>query len=86
MKVIIWMLFGTVVIYSTVELVQTKLLLDLGAQGVNPILNWLIETTGSIHVMFYIRSFALAILLILLMIYLKEEQGELGNAGTDKIK
>ena len=76
MKTIIWLLYGTVVIYSTLELVQTKLLLDLGAQGINPILNWLIATTGSIYVMFYIRSVALAILLVLLMIYLKDDHKE----------
>ena len=81
MKAVIWMLYGTVVIYSTIELVQTKLLLDLGASGVNPVLNWLIETTGSIYVMFYVRSFALAILLVLLMIYLKDD-----HKGLEHVK
>lgn len=76
MKTIIWLLYGTVVIYSAIELVQTKLLLDLGANGINPILNWLMETTGSIYIMFYVRSVALAALLILLMIYLKNDHKE----------
>ena len=76
MKVIIWLLYGTVVIYSMLDGVQTVMLLSVGAKEINPLLSWAMELTGTVYVMFYIKTGALVALLILLMIYLKNDHKE----------
>ena len=77
MKTIIWLLYITVVIYVMLDGVHTKMLLDLGAKEVNPILNWLIAYTGTVYVIFYVKAATLLFLLILLTKYLDDSQKEL---------
>ena len=70
MKTIIWLLYSAVVIYSLLDGAQTIMLLDLGAQEANPFLRWLIEKTGTVYSIIYVKTIVLIYLLVLLIIYL----------------
>lgn len=72
MFTILWLLYGTIVFYSMVDAIQTKMLLDLGASEVNPLLNWLIVNTGTVYSIFVVKVFWLGSLLILLIFKTKE--------------
>ena len=72
MIIIMWLLYGTIVFYSLVDAVQTKMLLDLGATELNPILNWIIVRTETVYSIFIIKGFWLGTLLILLILKTKE--------------
>lgn len=70
MKTIIWMLYTLVVVYSMLDAIQTKTLLEVGAKELNPICNWLITTTGTVYSIYYAKLATLLLLLILLYHYL----------------
>lgn len=61
-KFIVLLLFSLIVVYNLLDFYQTKMLIDLGAYEANPILQKLIELTGSIDSILYIKSFFLWIL------------------------
>lgn len=73
MFTIAWLLYGTIVFYSLADALQTKMLLDLGATELNPILDWLIRETGTVYSIFIVKGFWLGFLLILLILKTKEE-------------
>ena len=73
MITILWLLYGTIVFYSVIDAIQTKMLLDLGATELNPILNWAIVKTGSVYPIFVIKTGWLSLLLILLIFKTKEK-------------
>lgn len=72
MLIIMWLLYGTILCYSVVDAVQTKMLLSLGAVEINPILNWFIVNTGTVYSIFVIKGFWLLFLLVLLIFKTKE--------------
>lgn len=72
MNTIMWLLYGTIIFYSTVDALQTKMLLDLGATELNPLLNWFIVKTGTVYSIFVIKIFGLGFLGILLIFKTKE--------------
>lgn len=72
MFTILWLLYGTIVFYSMVDAIQTKMLLDLGASEANPLLNWLIVNTGTVYSIFAVKLFWLGSLFILLIFKTKE--------------
>ena len=72
MFTILWLLYGTIVFYSMVDAIQTKMLLDLGASEANPLLNWLIVNTGTVYSIFVVKIFWLGSLFILLIFKTKE--------------
>ncbi len=47
MKKIMWLLVLVIIIYSALDIYQTKLLFDIGYYEANPFLNWLIKLTES---------------------------------------
>lgn len=73
MVTIIWLLYGTIIFYSLVDALQTKMLLDLGATELNPILDYLIVETGTVYSIFVVKFFWLSFLLVLLMLKTKEK-------------
>ena len=79
MKMIIWLLFVAVAIYSMLDAIQTKMLLDLGATEVNPICCWLIETTGTVYSIFWAKSASLIFLMVLLILHLSTIKEGLRN-------
>lgn len=79
MKLIIWLLYSAVVVYSLLDGVQTIMLLNFGAQEANPFLAWLIEKTGTPYSIFYVKTLALVYLLVLLIIYLDSSQKSLAK-------
>ena len=46
-------------------------------EEVNPLLNWLILKTGTVYILFYLKTAALIFILILLARYLSKSQKEL---------
>lgn len=72
MVTILWLFYGTIVFYSLVDALQTKMLLDLGATELNPILNWAITNAESVYPIFVIKVFWLGFLLLLLILKTKE--------------
>ena len=84
MKTIVWLLYSAIAVYSMLDAVQTKMLLEVGATEANPFMDWLITTTGTVYSMFYAKAAVLIFLLVLLAIYLKDYQGEL-NDGRARI-
>ena len=57
--------------YNMLDIYQTKLLLDLGAYEANPLLDYLIDITGSWTVIIFFKLFLLIGLGILLIIQQK---------------
>ena len=79
MKMIIWLLYSAVAVYSMLDGVQTVMLLSVGAKEVNPLLSWAMDLTGTVYIMFYIKGVALISLFILLVIYLNDDKRELAH-------
>ena len=65
--IIYWLLYGTIVFYSIVDAVQTKMLLDMGATELNPVLNYFIDGSGSVYAIFALKAFWLILMFILLV-------------------
>jgi len=42
-RCIVWLLYFTVCVYSLLDAYQTKLLIELGAREVNPLLSWIMN-------------------------------------------
>lgn len=76
MIIIMWLLYGTIVFYSIVDAIQTKMLLDLGIIELNPILSWIMVETGSVYSIFVVKIIWLSFLLILLIFKTKEEMAK----------
>ena len=73
MIALMWLFYVVIVFYSMVDAIQTKMLLDLGATELNPILDYLLVETGTVYSIFAVKFFWLNFLLILLIIKTKEE-------------
>jgi len=69
----LWLLYATIVFYSIVDAVQTKMLLDMGATELNPILNWFIGEMSTVYAIFFVKAFWLILLFVLLKIKSKKE-------------
>ena len=67
-KYIIWLMYFVIFSYNMLDIYQTKLLLDLGAYEVNPLLGYLMDITGSWTVVVFFKLFFLMGLGILLII------------------
>lgn len=62
-----WLLYATIVFYSIVDAVQTKMLLNMGATELNPVLNYFIDGSGSVYAIFVFKAYWLIMLLVLLV-------------------
>ena len=57
MILLMWLFYIVIVFYSIVDGIQTKMLLDMGATELNPILNWLIIKTETVNSIFIYKGF-----------------------------
>jgi hypothetical protein len=57
-----WLLFAVICVYSALDVYQTKMLFDCGAHEANPILRWLIESTGTWLIIIFVKLILLAVL------------------------
>lgn len=73
---ICWLLFVVIFFYSMLDAYQTKLLFDLGATELNPILDWMIEKTGTWKVIIYVKVFLLGLLGVCMFLNKKEVENE----------
>lgn len=62
-----WLLYVTIVFYSFVDAIQTKMLIDMGAVEANPILAYLIVETKTIYSIFVVKIVWLISLFVLLI-------------------
>ena len=54
-------------------------------EEVNPFLNWLILKTGTIYILFYLKTAALIFILILLARYLSKSQKKLEESTSNTL-
>ena len=59
---IVWQLFAVICVYQVLDVYQTKLLFDLGACEANPLLQWLIDITGTWTIIVIAKLAVLALL------------------------
>ena len=78
-----WLLYGTIVFYSIVDAVQTKMLLDMGATELNPVLNYLIDGSGSVYAIFAFKAFWLILMFVLLVFKSKEIRNQYYRNGDN---
>ena len=78
MKLILYMMASVILAYSALDVYQTWLLFQFGAVEGNPILVWLIKTTGlpDITAIIVFKSVFLAALFGLIYIYKPKTTGE----------
>ena len=74
MMITYWLLYVTIVFYSIVDAVQTKMLLDMGATELNPVLNYFIDSSGSVYAIFAFKAFWLILMFVLLVIKSNKNQ------------
>lgn len=73
-SVINYLLYTVLSFYCIVDAYQTKLLLDLGAYEVNPLLSYLVEISGTWTVILGVKVFWLGLLGYLLLKYNKDRK------------
>jgi len=59
---IAWLLFAVICVYSALDVYQTKLLFDCGAIEANPILQWLIDLSGTWIIIIVVKLLILLIM------------------------
>ena len=64
--IITWLLYTSLVLYSIIDAVQTKMLISLGATEANPLLAWIIQETGTVNSIFAVKIFWLTLLFAML--------------------
>lgn len=69
-SVVMWLLFLTAFIYNILDFWHTKLLLSLGGQEVNPIMAYIIDTTGTVYSVLVVKVIIFTVLGI--MIFMAE--------------
>ena len=57
-----WLLFAVICIYSALDVYQTKMLFDMGAHEANPLLQWLIDITGTWKIIIVVKWLLLILL------------------------
>ncbi len=62
-----WLLYVALSIYCLLDAYQTKLLLDLGAYEMNPMLAWIMEASGTWLSMLFVKIILLITLGFLLL-------------------
>ena len=62
MKILIWTMFIVIVFYNIVDVVQTKMLINLGVGEGNPMLKYLIDLTGKWEIIIYVKLGMLSLL------------------------
>lgn len=73
MKAIVWLLFIVVVAYNWLDVWQTKLLIDLGAEEANPLMRYLFDITGDVSLIALCKFLILSLLGTLIYFRLKRE-------------
>jgi len=73
-KYIVFLLYVIICLYNYVDIVQTKMLLDVGAFEANPLLQYLINVTGTWKIIIYYKAFWLTGLGVFLLIYGKGKE------------
>lgn len=71
----LWLMFGALVLYNALDAYQTKLLLDRGMTEVNPFLRWLIHISGNWWIIITYKASALALLATVIMYTLEKRTG-----------
>ncbi len=69
---IIWALYIALIFYNMVDAWQTIMLLNLGAEEVNPILDYFINLSGTDYSIFAVKAVPIVILGVLLIIYQRQ--------------
>ena len=68
-KYILWLLYVVLFFYCVNDAYQTKLLLELGAHEMNPLVRWIMDVTGTWLSVLFFKVFLLLGLGILLIKY-----------------
>ena len=74
MFTIIWGLYFALVLYNIVDIVQTQMLLSLGAHEANFLLAFFMGIMGNVVGMIVVKSILLLLLGVLLFIRMRKEQ------------
>jgi len=67
-KATIWLMYITLCIYCILDYFQTVVLVNAGYTEANPVVVWIVSTTGSWEYLLYIKIFWLSVLGVLLAI------------------
>lgn len=59
---IVWLLFAVICVYSVLDVYQTKMLFDVGAHEANPIMRWLIKSTGTWLIIIFVKWILLTVM------------------------
>lgn len=67
----IWILYFIIVFYNWVDYWNTSLLLSVGGTELNPLLNYFIRVTGSVHSIFFVKLVPIIALGVYIAVKLK---------------
>jgi hypothetical protein len=62
----IWVIWCLLCVYGLLDIYQTKMLLDLGAMELNPLMAWLMDWAGSWWPLLIVKVFFLGMLGVLI--------------------
>ena len=79
--IIVWLLYGVVVVYNVVDTLQTIMLIELGQCEANWFLLSLVEATGTPHVIWAAKVVPIVLLGVSLWLHFKIEASDNHTPG-----